>query len=287
MTKNQADQAKQKPSAAQQRNTTVKMNNNQPNRKPSDAPKYVTNNLRSRGDALMELPEAARLVDLLEPTNPQARTLNADGTLNYNVTYLALGHRAQARRKNLVTNISKLLGNKMDDWHEALHRPKGLPKNALDWSTVLLQQTFDLAKSPPGNVLSGVHEAMKAKISGHLKAALHLCTAEPTSPKGIEICQLREEVQILQEKVDDEADLALATQVMKSNSLEDNHAVEEKGKDEAEAHGELELSQRFHRLEQMYDHEFDGHFLASFELERTRDKLEDAKKQLGTALSTD
>jgi hypothetical protein len=261
------------------------MNNKQANRKPSDAPKYVTNNTRSRGNTLMELPEAALLVGLLEPTNPQARTLNADETLNYNVTYLALGHRSQTRRKKLFTNISKLLGNKMDDWHEALHRPRGLPANALDWSTVLLQQTLDLAKSVPGNVLSGVHQAMTAKISGLVKAALLLRTAEPTSAKSIEICQLRATVQSLQETMDDETDLVMATQGLETHNLQDDSAGEQKAKDGAEAHGESLLSHKFHMMEQLHEHEFDAHILATFELDRIRDKLEDAKEKLRIGLS--
>jgi hypothetical protein len=226
------------------------MKNEQADRKPSDAPKYVTNKLRSRGNTLMELPEAALLVGLLEPTNPQARTLHADGTLNYNVTYLALTPRSQARRKKLVTNISKLLGNKMDDWHEALHRPHGLPANALDWSTVLLQQTLDLAKSVPGNILYGVHQAMTDKNTSLVKAALHLRTVEPISARDIEIYLLGDIVQRLQEEVDDDNDLAVAMLELKleTQNLRDEIARESNLRAESEAREDVSRQQKIRLL---------------------------------------
>lgn len=134
----------------------------------------------------MHLPEAARSADLLAPIEHQVRTLNADGTLSYNAPYLALSHHIQARRIAPFNKISALLGDNMDVWHEALQRPEGLPENALDWSTVLVQKTLDLAKSIPGDVspqqrLQGVNQAMKDAASkpGRLvKAVLHLRTVE-------------------------------------------------------------------------------------------------------------
>ena len=92
--------------------------------------------------------------------------------------------RSQSRRKKLVLHISELLGDDMDAWHDALHRPEGLPKSALDWSTVLLQQTLDLTRSVTGNLstqrLQGVYQDMKpnSKRSGPVKAAIHLDTVD-------------------------------------------------------------------------------------------------------------
>jgi hypothetical protein len=107
MTNNKTNQASRKPSATPPpppQNTPAKMNRS---RKTSDAPKYVTNNTRSHGTALLGLPDAALVPLLLEPTNPQARTVNSDGKLNYNVAYLALGPTLQARRKKLIVDISE------------------------------------------------------------------------------------------------------------------------------------------------------------------------------------
>jgi hypothetical protein len=158
--------------------------------KPSVTPRH-TINTRSQGDAQMDLPEASKSASLLPPINPQVRTLNPDGTLIYNAAYLAVNHRSQTRHKALFIKISALLGDNMDFWHEALHRPEGLPANALNWSTVLLQQTPNLARSIPGNVssqqrLAGVHQAMKDRASkpGRLvEAVLHLRMVEAKNGK--------------------------------------------------------------------------------------------------------
>jgi hypothetical protein len=175
--------------------------------KPSVTPRH-TINTRSQGDAQMDLPEASKSASLLPPINPQVRTLNPDGTLIYNAAYLAVNHRSQTRRKALFIKISALLGDNMDIWHEALHRPEGLPANALDWSTVLLRQTPDLARSIPGNVssqqrLAGVHQAMKDRASkpGRLvKAVLHLRTVEAKNGK---IKHLKTEVEGLHKRLED------------------------------------------------------------------------------------
>jgi hypothetical protein len=198
---------------------------------------------------------------LLEPTNPQARTLNADGRLNYNVAYLALGPTLQARRKALVIKISGYLGVKMDDWHEALHRPEGLPPNALDWSTVLLKQTLDLAEKVPGKDLSGVYQAMTAmKMSILVKAALHLRTAEPTSAIGVEICHLRETVLSLQKRIDDETDLELATQDLEAHTLQDG-TVGKSIPEDAEAPVNFATQQRMQLQQQVLrlDRESNAH----------------------------
>lgn len=117
--------------------TTVKMNHPPADRKPSIAPRH-TINTRAQGDAQMELPKAALSAPLLQPTNRRGCSTNADGSFNNSVPYLILSTQSQAERKTLVTNLSKFLGYDMKAWHEALHHPKRLPANALDWSTVLL-----------------------------------------------------------------------------------------------------------------------------------------------------
>jgi hypothetical protein len=248
MTNDQTNQASRKQKTVPQQNAPVTVNRN---RRTSDAPRYVTNNTRSHGNALIGLPKAALVPLLLEPTNPHARTLNANGTLNYNVAFLALGPTLQARRKKLVINISELLGDNMNDWHAALHRPQGLLPNALDWSTVLLQQTLGLAKSvPPSNVLKGVHQAMTVKkMSVLVKAALHLHLAEPTSDIGIEICDLRDKVLKLQKDIDSEMFLEEAMHELKTQTLDDKSEDEFEYVEEVEA-PEIALQQKIDRLEQ-------------------------------------
>ena len=125
---------------------TVKMNNNQFDRRASGTPRH-TRNTRAHGDAQMVLPKAAHSAALLRPTNLRGRSTNADGSFNNNVPYLILTPQSQGERRTLITNISNFLGNDMSLWHQALHCPQGLPENALDWSTVLLQRTYDLARS--------------------------------------------------------------------------------------------------------------------------------------------
>lgn len=191
-----------------QQNTAVKMNNSQAHHRPSITSNH-TINTRAQGNALMGLPEALRRAELLQPSDPQVRSLMADGSTKYNAPYLALRDRSQSRRKKLVLHISELLGDDMDAWHDALHRPESLPKSALDWSTVLLQQTLDLTRSVTGNLstqrLQGVYQDMKpnSKRSGPVKAAIHLDTVDSKRSKNKKVHQLKEEVENLQQQIED------------------------------------------------------------------------------------
>lgn len=157
------------------------MNQNQANRRPSVAPRH-TRNTRAQGNAQVDLPKAAHSASLLQLINRRRRSTNADGSFNNNVPYLILTPQSRAERRTLVTDISNFLGHDMIVWHEALHRPQRLPENALDWSTVLLQRTYDLARSIPGNGtatqgLQGVYQAMSiifpdSRTSNWVHAAL-------------------------------------------------------------------------------------------------------------------
>ncbi|KAM0693812.1 hypothetical protein Q7P36_005936 [Cladosporium allicinum] len=223
MNNNQANQADRKLITTPKQNAAVKMDNKQAKPKPSDVPKYVTNNLRSYGDAMMELPEAAKSADLLQPKSRRVRVTHADGSFSSNVAYLSLTPQSQAERRTLVANISNFLGYDMKAWHEALHSPSRLPDNALDWSTVLLQRTYDLTRITPGGAtvtewLTGVFQAMKTtcpkpKASDWVQAAIdtrQAMIASSSSPsseiaasRSVEIKQLQDQVKDLQHQVED------------------------------------------------------------------------------------
>jgi hypothetical protein len=223
MSNNQANQANHKSITTPKQNAAVKTDNKQAKPKPSDAPKYVTNNLRSYGDAMMELPEAAKSADLLQPKSRRVRVTHADGSFSSNVAYLSLTPQSQAERRTLVANISNFLGCDMKAWHEALHSPSRLPDNALDWSTVLLQRTYDLTRIAPGGAtvtewLTGVFQAMKLtcpkpKTSDWVQAAIDTRQAmiasssspssEITASRSVEIKQLQDQVKDLQHQVED------------------------------------------------------------------------------------
>jgi len=189
----------------------------------SIAPEHALN-LRSRGNELMDLPEAAQSTDLLEPKSRRVRVTLADGSFNNNVAYLSLTPQSQAERRTLVSNISNYLGPNMKAWHAALRRPKKLPENALDWSTVLLQRTYDLVRVTPGGKtvtewLTGVFQAMNTtspdpETSDRVQAAIDFSQAMETpsssSPstssniaasRSVEIKQLQDQVKRLQELV--------------------------------------------------------------------------------------
>jgi hypothetical protein len=206
-------------------NTTINMTNNQTKgaARKSIAPEHALN-LRSRGNELMDLPEAAQSTDLLEPKSRRVRVTLADGSFNNNVAYLSLTPQSQAERRTLVSNISNYLGPNMKAWHAALRRPKKLPENALDWSTVLLQRTYDLVMVTPGGKtvtewLTGVFQAMNTtspdpETSDRVQAAIDFSQAMETpsssSPstssniaasRSVEIKQLQDQVKRLQELV--------------------------------------------------------------------------------------
>ena len=157
----------------------------------------------------MHAPEALLRAPLLQQDNHQVRSLMADGTTKYNAPFLALRQPSQLRRKTLVLDISDLLGDDMVTWHGVLHRPQELPESAFDWSTVLLQQILELARSMPDNFsrqqrLYGVHQAMnpKSKLSGSVKAGIHLSAAGSKRPKNKKMHQLKQEVVNLQQQVE-------------------------------------------------------------------------------------
>jgi hypothetical protein len=171
---------------------------------------------------LTGLPEAAQSADLLPPINRRIRSTHADGSFNNNVAYLSLKPQSQAERRTLVANISTVLGCDMKAWHEALHSPKGLPANALDWSTVLLQRTFDLARFTPGaptvnTWLTGVFQTMETTApdantsnwvqaaidSRHTQVASSSCSSWNAS-RNAEFKQLQGRVKDLQRKVEDQ-----------------------------------------------------------------------------------
>jgi hypothetical protein len=206
-------------------NTTINMTNNQTKgaARKSIAPEHALN-LRSRGNELMDLPEAAQSTDLLEPKSRRVRVTLADGSFNNNVAYLSLTPQSQAERRTLVSNISNYLGPNMKAWHAALHRPKKLPENALDWSTVRLQRTYDLVRVTPGGKtvtewLTGVFQAMNTtspdpETSDRVQAAIDssqaMATPSSSSPstssniaasRSVEIKQLQDQVKRLQELV--------------------------------------------------------------------------------------
>jgi uncharacterized coiled-coil protein SlyX len=186
------------------------MTNNQADPMPSvTSQPQDTSNTVSQGEAQTHVPQALLRAPLLHQDNHQVRSLMADGTTKHHAPFLALRHASKLKRKALVLTISDLLGDDMVVWHSALHRPQDLPESAFDWSTVLLQEMLDLAKSMPDDFsrqqrLYGVHQAMtpESKRSGSVVAGIHFSTPGSKRPKNKKMHQLKQEVVNLQQQVE-------------------------------------------------------------------------------------
>jgi hypothetical protein len=101
----------------------------------------------------------------LNPANCYVRSYDCNQRCNVNASFNAVGLQIREKRKKLVTEIAALLGHFSGHWYEPKARPRGLPWHPLDWSSTLLQQLCELARSLPCDItaeqrLVVAHKAM-------------------------------------------------------------------------------------------------------------------------------